>query len=123
MRLLFLLLVAAPAGAQFFQGSDPKIETVVMHAGDLADMDQKRILVLPFESEQAGEPIPPDFARHLRDALGAWLVATEATVPFEPTTAGVAATRAAGFDFLVRGRTELFYQGRKQRSRSAFGRS
>jgi hypothetical protein len=114
MLLWLLMLLTAPASAQLFVGSDPKIDTLVLHDAGPAEMDQRRILILPFESDQTLEPAPPDFAPHLKDALGAWLAAAEATVPFQPTTAGVAAARAAGFDFLVRGRTELYYQGGRQ---------
>lgn len=113
MRLLFLLLSAAavlPAQWNVLR-SDPKIETLAMHDAGPADMDEKRVLVLPFESDQMGEPPPPDLAPHFSDALAAWLIAADVVVPRAPTAAGPDAARILGFDFLVRGRTEVYYQG------------
>ncbi|MBI1353580.1 MAG: hypothetical protein GC160_04485 [Acidobacteria bacterium] len=112
LRLVAALAFAAPLPAQFgFLHSDPRIETLSLHDDGPAEMDERRILVLPFDVLQAGEPAPPAFAPHLSDALAAWLVAADVVVPRSHTIAGVDAARALGFDFLVRGRMELYYQG------------
>lgn len=113
MRFLTLLLcatVAAPAQWNFL-GSDPQIETLALHDAGPADMDQKRVLVMRFPTQQQGAPAPPDFAPYLSDALSAWLIAVDVAVPSEPTSAGLKAARTLGFDYVVRGRTEIYYQG------------
>ena len=113
MRILLLLLSAGsllPAQWGFFR-SDPRIETLALHDAAPAEMDEKRVLVMRFRSDQQGEPAPPDFAPYISDALAAWLIAVDVAVPREPTSAGIEAARILGFDYLVRGRTELYYQG------------
>ena len=112
-RACCLLLVSAallPAQWKLLR-SDPKIETLALHDAGPSKLDRRRILVLPFETPQPGAPPPPAFAPHLGDALAAWLVAADVVVPSAPTVAGVEAARALGFDYLVRGRLELYYQG------------
>ncbi len=113
MRLLALLIgfAAADPALWNFLGSDPKINTLALHDAGPAEMDQKRVLVMRFPSEQQGTPAPPDFALYLRDALAAWLIAVDVSVPSEPSSAGLEAARILGFDYVVRGRTEVFYQG------------
>lgn len=113
MRILLLgLCCVSLLPAQWgFLRSDPKIETLTLHDDGPAEMDVQRILVLHFASEQRGEPKPPELAPYFADALRAWLVAADISVPTAPTTAGIREARILGFDFLVRGRTEVFYQG------------